>query len=151
MCGRPLDLPLDPGGCHGKFGDSSYYGDWVDSEQTNKQTDKQTFFFIYIDNKITITYHPYIGHSTWWTYLETVSDSAQQVHLGVSLCLLLFPRASITFQLDMYWLQFKKYTESLSESLRKGCRIGVDIENRCITDIYLKSKSVSLPLLHRLK
>jgi hypothetical protein len=44
-----VDLPLDLGKVHGKFGDASYYRDRMHKEQTNKQTSKQTFFFIYRD------------------------------------------------------------------------------------------------------
>ena len=41
----PLDLPLGLGKCHEKFGDASYYRGRMHIEQT----DRQTFFFIYID------------------------------------------------------------------------------------------------------
>ena len=40
-----LDLTLDPGMVDRKFGDASYYMDRMHKEQTNRQT----FFFIYID------------------------------------------------------------------------------------------------------
>jgi hypothetical protein len=40
-----LDLPLDLEECHGKFGDASYYR----AQMHKEQTDRQTFFFIYID------------------------------------------------------------------------------------------------------
>jgi hypothetical protein len=45
----PLDLPLYLEKCHGKFGDTSYYRGQMHKEQTDRQTNKQTFFFVYID------------------------------------------------------------------------------------------------------
>ncbi len=44
-----VDLPLDVKIVSGKFGCICSYGLQTHSEQTNKQTNKQTFFFIYID------------------------------------------------------------------------------------------------------
>ena len=45
-----VDLPLDLGKVHGKFGCAGTYGVQMHKEQTNKQTNKQTFFFIYRDS-----------------------------------------------------------------------------------------------------
>jgi hypothetical protein len=44
-CRPPLDLPQDDRVWHAKFGRASTYRDRMHKEQTNKQT----FFFIYID------------------------------------------------------------------------------------------------------
>ena len=44
-----LDLPLDLGEYHGKFGDVSSYRKQMHKEQADKQTNEQTFFFIYIN------------------------------------------------------------------------------------------------------
>jgi len=46
-CQPPVDLPWDLGKHREKFGDRSYHRGWMHKEQT----DKQTFFFIYIDER----------------------------------------------------------------------------------------------------
>ena len=46
-CRPRLGLLLDPRMHHAKFGCSSSYRDWMHKEQTNKQT----FFFIYIEDR----------------------------------------------------------------------------------------------------
>ena len=44
-----VDLPLGVETIPGKFHQNRLYGVETYSEQTNKQTDRQTFIFIYID------------------------------------------------------------------------------------------------------
>jgi hypothetical protein len=65
-----LDLPLDLEECHGKFGDASYYR----AQMHKEQTDRQTFFFIYIDRV-------FIDVSTLKiSAMYTVSSGAEDPH-----------------------------------------------------------------------
>ena len=55
-----LDLPLDLGKYCGRFDDASYPSDWMYSEQTNRQTNKHSSFYMGNNNSTV-----YMTHFTW--------------------------------------------------------------------------------------